>query len=365
MIDDTQLLLRALLGAATILAAAYLSFVLIQWIARRYSDRYPGLISLVDAIRRPFRILVAFVAARLVSSLINDVNDDWVDTVDHILQIGVIASLAWLAIAIVGAVEQQIINNDRQRHRSSIDQRRFETQISLLRRLVVASIVAIAVVAILLTFPSVRSIGTTLIASAGLISIVAGLAAQTSLTNVFAGIQLALSDTVRVGDVIVVNSQIGTDTTDTLGTVTQLTLTHVEMRLWDNRVLILPSVYFISQPFQNLTRSRSLLVGTVTVDVDWSTPIDTIRAEVSKILAGTELWDGRREFVQVSSSMGATRQLLVGMSAKNMDDLVALQALVREKLTDYLMQELPESLVRTRTEPISRPEPESPSHDKE
>jgi small-conductance mechanosensitive channel len=358
MSDTVETVFRAVLAALTVVAAAYLSFLVLQKVARRYSERYPALISLVEAARRPFRVLVALIVARLVSSLISDVNEDWVDALDQCLQIGIIVALTWLAVAAVDAVESQILKNDKKRDRDAVDRRRFDTQITLLRRLVVASIVSIGVIAVLLTFPSVRSIGTTLVASAGLISIIAGLAAQTSLTNVFAGIQLALSDSIRVGDVMVVNSQIGTDTTDTTGTVTQLTLTHVEMQLWDGRILILPSAYFIVQPFENLTRNRSMLIGTISIDVDWSTPIEKIRTELHRILVDSNIWDDRREFVMVSNTIGATRQLQIGMSAANMDNLVQLQALAREQLTDYLMKELPDSLVRTRTEPVALPKSE-------
>jgi small-conductance mechanosensitive channel len=358
MSDTVETVFRAVLAALTVVAAAYLSFLVLQKVARRYSERYPALISLVEAARRPFRVLVALIVARLVSSLISDVNEDWVDALDQCLQIGIIVALTWLAVAAVDAVESQILKNDKKRDRDAVDRRRFDTQITLLRRLVVASIVSIGVIAVLLTFPSVRSIGTTLVASAGLISIIAGLAAQTSLTNVFAGIQLALSDSIRVGDVMVVNSQIGTDTTDTTGTVTQLTLTHVEMQLWDGRILILPSAYFIVQPFENLTRNRTMLIGTIAIDVDWSTPIEKIRTELHRLLEDSKIWDGRREFVMVSNTIGATRQLQIGMSAANMDNLVQLQALAREQLTDYLMKELPDSLVRTRTEPVALPKSE-------
>lgn len=361
MSDTAELVVRAALAVASILAAAYLGFVLLEWLARRYQDRYPALPGMVDGARRPFRLLVGIIAARVVSSFIVDSSEGWLGVLEHALQIGTIVSIAWLAIAAVIAIEQQVLKNDRKRERDAVDRRRFETQISLLRRLIVAAIVCIAVVAVLMTFPSVRSLGTTLVASAGLISIVAGLAAQTSLTNVFAGIQLALSDSVRVGDVIVVNSQIGTDTTDRTGTVSQLTLMHVEIRQWDGRVLILPSAYFIVQPFENLTRNRSLLVGTVSIDVDLATPIDAVRQQVTAILRDSGLWDGRREFVVVASVMGTVRQLRIGMSAANVEDLTALQSLVREKITDYLIEELPESVVRTRTQSLSQPEPVTPA----
>ncbi|HET9659493.1 MAG TPA: mechanosensitive ion channel domain-containing protein [Thermomicrobiales bacterium] len=349
MSDSAESVLRALIAAATVIAAAYLGFALLQWVARRYSDRYPALTSLIARARRPFRFLVGLIVAQVASRRIAHVHGPWVDTLDHGLQIGTLVALVWLAITAVNVIEEQILKNDGKKDRDPIDRRRFQTQITLLRRLIVASIVAIGVVAVLLTFPAVASLGTTLVASAGLISIVAGLAAQTSLTNVFAGIQLALSDTIRVGDVVVADTQ--------SGTITQLTLTHVEMRLWDGRVLILPSVYFISEPFENWTRNRNQIGGSVFIDVDWEMPVDVIRQEVTKILEGSDLWDGRRNFVLVSNTTGATRQLQIGISAANTDDLFALQSLLREKVTEFLVEEHPESLVRSRSQALTEPTP--------
>jgi len=359
MNESVESVFRAVLAATIVVAAAYLGFALLQWVARRYSDRYPALISLIDQARRPFRFLVGLIAAQVVSTRIAHVQGAWIDTLEHGLQIGMILALVWLAITAVKVVEQQILKNDDKRGRDPIDRRRFQTQITLLRRLIVASIIGVGVVAVLLTFPSVASLGTTLVASAGLLSIIAGLAAQTSLTNVFAGIQLALSDSIRVGDVVVVNSQIGTDTTDTIGTVSELTLTHVEIVLWDGRVLILPSAYFIIQPFENLTRKRNQLVGTISIDVDWGTPVEKIRDEVTEILETSGLWNGRQNFVLVTNILGSTRQIQIGMSAANLDNLIALQALVRERITEFLINELPESIVRTRTESITQPPPPS------
>lgn len=344
MSNSLEILIRAVVAVSTIVAAAYLGFALLQWIVGRYGDRYPGLPVLVEKARRPFRVLVGTVAARVVSGFISDISEGWLSTLDHALQIGTICAIVWIAVTVVGAVEDQVLRNDAKRNRDAVDRRRFETQVTLLRRLVVATIIGIGVVAVLLTFPSVRSLGASLLASAGLISIIAGLAAQTTLTNVFAGIQLALSDTVRVGDVVVVNTE--------SGTVAQLTLTHVELRLWDGRVLILPSSFFISQPFENWTRTRNQIGGSVFIDVDWETPVEEIRGEVTKILKGSDLWDGRRDFVFVSNIVGATKQLQIGVSASNTENLFALQSLVREHVTNFLAEMHPESVVRNRTQAL-------------
>lgn len=345
MSDSAESVIRALFAAGFIVLAAYLGFMLLQKIAERYSDRYPALLSMVDRARRPFRFLVGLVAAQAVSTRIANIGEDWVESLDRILQIATIIALVWIAVTVVNVAEDQVLKNDLKKDRDPVDRRRFQTQVTLLRRLIVASIIGIGVVAVLLTFPVVASLGTTLVASAGLISIVAGLAAQTSLTNVFAGIQLALSDTVRVGDVVVVNTQ--------SGTIAQLTLTHVEVRLWDGRVLILPSSFFISEPFENWTRNRNQIGGSVFMDVDWDTPVEKVRQEVDRILKESDLWDGRRNFVLVANATGATLQLQIGVSAANTNDLFALQSLVREQISNFLVLNYPESVVRNRTQPLT------------
>ncbi len=358
MNESTEIVVRALVSAGCILAAAYLGYALLQWGAGRYAGRYPGLQLLIEKAKRPFQLFVGLIAARVVSIRIAHLREGWIDSLDHVLQIAMIGSIAWIAVAAVNAIEAQVLKNDLKRDRDDIDRRRFSTQVQLLRRLIIATIVGIGVVAVLLTFPAVRSIGTSLIASAGIISIVAGLAAQTTLTNVFAGIQLAMSDTVRVGDVVVVETQAGPQS----GTIAQLTLTHVELRLWDGRVLILPSAFFVIQPFENWTRNRNQIGGSVFMDVDWSTPIEELRQQVTKILEGSELWDGRRNFVIVANVVGATMQLQIGVSAANPQNLFAVQSLVREKVTDFLIEQYPESIVRSRTESLSQPAP-PPSDD--
>ncbi len=351
MNDSVAIVLRALSAAAAILVAAYFGFELLLWLSRRVGDRFPILPKLLQRARKPVRFLVGIVAARVVSMRIAHLREGWVDTLDHVLQIGTIVAIIWLAVAAIGAIEDRILKNDLKKNRDPVDRRRVETQVTLLRRLIVAVLVGVGVVAVLMTFPSVRALGASILASAGLISIIAGLAAQTSLTNVFAGIQLALSDSVRVGDVIVAN--------EATGIVSQLTLTHVELRLWDGRVLILPSSFFISQPFENWTRTLNQIGGSVFIDVDWGAPVDAVRTEVTRLLEASELWDGRRNFVFVADTTGTTRRLQIGVSAANTNDLFALQSLVREKITEFLFERHPESLVRNRVRSLDSAESSS------
>ncbi len=145
-----------------------------------------------------------------------------------------------------------------------------------------------------MTFPSFSDIGKTLFASAGVLSVVAGLAAQTSLGAAFAGIQIAFSNAIRVGDVVVLE--------DEWGRIEEITLTYVVIHLWDERRLVLPSTYFTTKPFQNWTRNATELLGTAEVDVDFTVGFETMRAELDRLLRENPLWDGRVGVLQVTDA---------------------------------------------------------------
>ena len=182
------------------------------------------------------------------------------------LLIALIASLAWLAVAMLLIIEAMVLTRYRVDVADNRRARRLRTQVILARRIGVALIVVLALGSMMLTFPAIQALGAGLLASAGVISIVAGLAAQTSLVNVFAGIQLAFTDAIRVDDVVVVQKE--------WGRIEEITLTYVVVHIWDDRRLILPSTYFTTTPFENWTRRQSEVMGTVEFDLDWRAPVE-------------------------------------------------------------------------------------------
>jgi hypothetical protein len=227
----------------------------------------------------------------------------------------------------------------------------------------VAAIVVIAFGAALMTFPAVRTVGTSVLASAGLISVVAALAAQSTLGNVFAGLQLAFSDAVRIDDVVVVENE--------WGKVEELTLTYVAVRIWDDRRLILPTSYFTTRPFQNWTRTGSAVLGTAELDVDWSVPVEKLRIELRIVCESTDLWDGRVCVLQVTDAAGGNIRLRALVSAQDAAALWDLCCLVRERLVTYVWEHEPTAIPRVRAEldgnrqsavpPAARPPSEPPS----
>ncbi len=218
--------------------------------------------------------------------------------------------------------------------------RRMRTQLKLIRRLVNVLIGVIAVGVVLFSFPEVRTVGTSVLASAGILSLIAGLAAQSTLGNLVAGIQLVFSDAIRVGDVVVVE--------DEWGSIGEITLTYVVLYIWDERRLILPATYFTTQPFTNWTRKSDLIKGTVYLDVDWRVPIPELRAKFMEIVTNSDTWDRRGANMVVYDATGGHVTVRFTVSSKDSDDIWDLRCHVREELVIWLQTNYPDALPVTR-----------------
>lgn len=259
----------------------------------------------------------------------------------HALLIVIIAVAAWLAVRLLRVAGDAVIARFASAH-GDRRARKVRTQVEVLRRVLVAVVIVIAVGIALFTFEAARVAGTSLLASAGLASLVAGLAAQSVLGNVFAGIQLVASDAIRVEDVVVVEGE--------WGTIEEITLTYVVVRIWDDRRLVLPSTHFTTMPFENWTRTSSEVMGAVELDVDWRVPVGEMRAELARILDGAASWDGNVQVLQVYDATGGFVRLRVLVSAADGLQLADLRYLVRERLVGWLREQHPHALPRQRLE---------------
>ncbi|MDO4900865.1 mechanosensitive ion channel family protein [Actinomyces sp.] len=266
---------------------------------------------------------------------------DWVQFLLHALLIGIILASTWVVVGVAKAVESSIVLGVRSRGDVGRT-KRITTQAQVMRRVAEVIIVLCGLVGVAMTFPSARVAMASLLASAGLVSVVAGLAAQSTLGNLFAGIQLATTDAIRVDDVVVVN--------DEQGFIEEITLTYVVVRVWDGRRLIFPSTYFTQNPFANWTRRGSQLTGTFTIDLDWRVPVAALRAEVDRILSGSDVWDGRVASVDVTDTSDSTVTVRVAVSGADNADVWTLQCQLREELVAWLQREAPYALPRTRVE---------------
>ena len=344
-IDLTLLILGPLVGAFVGIVLS----VLLSALARKALSKAATASSILARVRRPghFTFAAWGAWAGLGIALVNPHLSDWNGTsittfLMHVLLIVALACLTWMAYAAAWVFE------DAAKARQDSDQgrsRRFETQAQVLRRLTQSIIVVVGVVAIIGTFEVARQAMTTVLASAGVISVIAGLAAQQTLGNVFAGLQLAFTDAIRVGDVVVAGDKQET------GSVEEITLSYVVVRIWDERRLIIPCRYFTQTPFENWTRRAAAQLGTVELKLDWSAPMALIRAKVEQLLTATDLWDGRTWGVQITDSDEYTVTVRILVSAKNSGHLSDLRAFLREQLISWIVTEEPWARPAQRIEP--------------
>jgi hypothetical protein len=339
---------QVLVVLAAAAAGAWLAAVLIGVLVGRLARRSPLVADLSRRGRTPLRALLVLAAVAVVLDAAPGPGS-WHEPVVRVLGLALIACVGWLlGVAVFVAADLTLARYDvdvaDNRHA-----RRVRTQISLLRRLAVVVIGILAAAAMLLTFPSARAAGASILASAGIISIVAGLAAQTSLANVFAGLQLAFTDAIRVDDVVVVE--------DEWGRIEEITLTYVVVHIWDDRRMVLPSTYFTTTPFENWTRTGSAVLGAVDLDVDWTVGFDDMRAELDRLVEGHELWDGRAKVLQVTDAVGSVVRVRALVSAKDGPTLYDLRCHVREGLVVWLRDGT--GLPRVRLDGGTPPVPES------
>lgn len=270
-------------------------------------------------------------------------------TVERILGLVTIIAVTWLIVqatyALTDVILDRLVLVEGERNRRA---RRIMTQIALVRRIAAAGIIVIAIGAMLFSFPQVRALGAGLLASAGIAGAVVGIAAQPTIGNVLAGLQLAFSDALRLDDVIVVE--------DEWGRIEELTLTYVVLRLWDERRLVLPVSYFTQNPFENWTRHGSRVLAVVFLRVDWSVPVPKLRDGLYEFLQSNPLWDQKDWTLQVTDVLpNGLVELRALMSAADAPSSWDLKCDVREFLVDFVRDNYPDSLPRFRVEtPESR-----------
>jgi small-conductance mechanosensitive channel len=331
---------------ATVAAAAVAvgAVEVVHRIIRRLGRRSVLLADLSQHSHRPFQAAAVAVAVRIAVQLTTGyaVGAPWRRALLHFLALVVIVTAAWLVASLLLVTQDAALARFRMDVPDNRQIRRIRTQIVMLRRVTVAIIVVLTLGVMLMTFPSVRGVGASVLASAGVAGVVAALAAQSLLGNVFAGLQLAFSDAVRLDDVVVVENE--------WGRVQELTLTYVVVQIWDDRRLILPTSYFTTKPFQNWTRTNSAVLGTAEFDVDWSVPVQAIREELRRLVEGHELWDGRVCVLQVTEATGGMVRLRALVSAADAGSLWDLRCLVGEHMVAWVRDQRPTALPRIRAE---------------
>jgi small-conductance mechanosensitive channel len=287
--------------------------------------------------------VVALVMLSAINQVVVEIDRRWAPGLSHLLTIAQIASTAWLAIVLIKTVEKAALAKYPETGLRDERSRHVRTKITLVQRVASAVVITLAIGAILWTFPDVRAVGVTLLASAGVLSIIAGLAAQTSLANIFAGIQIAFTDGIRVGDIVVVEGR--------QGRIEEITLTYIVVKIWNETRLILPCTYFTTTPFENWSHSGNTAIGEVRITAAWTAPIAKLRAELTRVLESSGMWDGRVSELRVGETAPDGIVLLAQFSAAS-DAMEILRFEVREALTAFLAAETDDVLPRVRQERI-------------
>ena len=331
-------LLLIVAAAAAGLALHRALFVLATRLAR---ERDLFWRSLVQRMRGPTRLAILLGAVVLAVGAA-PLTGDWGDAVGHLVLIGAIVLVAWLLRTALHIWVTLHLRRFRLDTQDNLLARKHVTQFRILQRTAEIAIVVVAVAAVLMTFEGVRQYGVSLLAAGGAAGVVVGLALQPLLKNVFAGIQLALTQPIRIDDALLVEGE--------WGNVEEITSTYVVLRLWDWRRLILPLSYFLERPFQNWTRHEAELLGSVLLYVDYSAPVAAIRARLEEVVQGSELWDGRVAALQVTDLKERTMELRMLVSAENAGDAFSLRCEVREKIIGWLQETHPDALPRVRAE---------------
>lgn len=260
----------------------------------------------------------------------------------HLLLVGFMLTIGWGAVVALNIASETYLRRIRTDVADNLRARKHATQMHILRRAAQTLIVIVTVSAALMTSNSVRQYGVSLFASAGAAGLVVGLAARPLLSNLLAGIQLAITQPIRVEDAVIVEGE--------WGWIETIASTYVVIRTWDWRRLIVPLSYFIEKPFQNWTHASSDLIGSVFLHVDYTVPLDRMREKLNEILGASKLWDGKVSVLQVTGTPGNMLELRILASAGSGGAAFDLRCEIREKLITFLQAEYPGALPRQRME---------------
>lgn len=338
--------ITTLLFVSALAAALFLHKLLYSQMRRMPFHASPFASTLLARIKLPSRLLICLFALILVARFA-PISPYGALALQHILAIGAVALVAWAVQTAVDIWINLYLRRFRLDSEDNLLARKHVTQMRILRRTINLLIVVVAISAALMTFESVREYGVSLLASAGVAGIVVGLAMQPVLKNLFAGIQLALTQPIRIDDAVIVEGE--------WGNIEEITSTYVVIRIWDLRRLIVPLAYFIEKPFQNWTREEARLLGAAVFYLDYAAPLDEIRAEVDRIAKASSNWDGKVTVVQVTDLREWVMEVRVLASAPSSGRAFELRCEIREGVISFLREHYPEALPCLRLDPARNP----------
>ncbi len=332
-----------LIIALSIVLFSFLIYFVISWLLLRIGRKSPdNLIGIAwQKFRNPVLFLILLIDFIILQGLFTPGVEITTFTATFI-KLALIFVITWFVIRSINLSREVILRQYDISEKDNLKARKIYTQFRVLENIVIFIVILVAIAIALMTFDGIRRIGVSLFASAGVAGIIIGFAAQKLIASVLAGFQIALTQPIRIEDVVIVENE--------WGWIEEITLTYVVVRIWDKRRLIVPSTYFIENPFQNWTRVSADILGTVFIYTDYTVPVDELRKELTRILEGTDLWDGQTNVLQVTNAKDHTLEIRALMSAVDSPTAWDLRVLVREKLISFLQLKYPGSLPKTRIE---------------
>jgi len=301
--------------------------------------RYPYLFSVFTQMRGVTQLAI-IIFALIVAISVAPLSEDAKAWFARVLLVAIICLIGWASITALHIAADLYLRQFRLDAADNLLARKHNTQVRVLQRTADVLVMIITLGAALMTFPAVRQYGYSLFASAGVAGIVAGLAARPVLSNLFAGVQLAMTQPIRIDDSVIVENE--------WGTIEEITSTYVVVRLWDWRRLIVPLSYFIEKPFQNWTRDSSALIGTAFFYLDYRAPIAAMREKLNEIVKDSKNWNGQVVNLAVTDIKQNTIEVRTLMSANSAGQAFDLRCEVREKMIEFLQNEYPKALPATR-----------------
>jgi small-conductance mechanosensitive channel len=286
--------------------------------------------------------LFLFIPLLLINVGVNYVNVhiDSLPFITTTLNVFIILSLCSVLIRMTNVAQDMLFIRYDINLSNNLRARKIRTQIMYVKKVAIVILVLFSLSMILLSFPGVRKFGTTILAGAGVAGIIIGFALQKSLVNLFAGIQIAFTQPIKIDDAVVVENE--------WGWIEEINLTYVVVRIWDLRRLVLPITYFTENAFQNWTRNNAQILGSVFLYLDYSMPLEPLRQHFEKILSETKLWDQQTQVLQVTDTNDKTMTIRLLMTAQNSPTAWDLRCYVREKMIEFVQQNYPQSLPRLR-----------------
>ena len=338
---------RNLILSATLLlialALGFLAYKILLWAAGRWFNRLPGhwMKALPGYARAPLRLLLPLFFLNIALPALK-VSPAARELLTHVGTLLFIAAMAYLCISLIALLRDYMLSRHDIAVSDNLLARKAYTRVRILEKSL-QLLVAIATVAfMLMTFDRVRQVGVSILASAGIAGIILGLAAQKSLGNLLAGIQIALTQPIRIDDAVIVEGE--------FGNIEEINLTYVVVRLWDLRRLVVPINWFLDNAFQNWTRTSTELLGTVELYTDYTVPVEALRAEAKRVVESSPLWDKKVNVFQVTECRPDVLQVRVLLSASSAGRAFDLRCHVREKMVEYLHKNYPDNLPRYRAE---------------